>query len=63
MRLEDLVIKKGNFQGVKSQSSIANIKQLEELLNIDNMAQLGNIMGDIEDKFLFEWTDAEKTKG
>eukprot|EP01117_Protostelium_nocturnum_P010342 TRINITY_DN3719_c0_g1_i1.p1 TRINITY_DN3719_c0_g1~~TRINITY_DN3719_c0_g1_i1.p1 ORF type:complete len:775 (+),score=358.94 TRINITY_DN3719_c0_g1_i1:113-2437(+) len=58
MKLTTLVIQKGNFQGVKSQSAIKDISELEALLTKD-LGNLGQIDKEITDKFLFGWSDSE----
>jgi len=55
MKLERLVIQKGNFLGVKSKSSIT-AEILEELLNSETPGLAGQAK-EIKDEDLFNWND------
>lgn len=57
MKLERLVIQKGNFKGNKSKSTINKISELEDLLN----SETPNLVGTEEttDEQLFSWTDKD----
>mmetsp|Transcript_4425 Transcript_4425/g.6197 ORF Transcript_4425/g.6197 Transcript_4425/m.6197 type:complete len:783 (-) Transcript_4425:63-2411(-) len=57
MKLERLVIQKGNFKGIKSKSSINQISELEELLS----SETPNLVGteEITDDELFAWTEKD----
>ncbi len=53
LKLDRLVIQKGNFVGAKSKSAITE-KDLEELLNESPMLA-GHLADDITDDQLFSW--------
>lgn len=57
MKLERLVIQKGNFKGIKSKSTINKISELEDLLN----SETPNLVGteDTTDDQLFTWTEKD----
>jgi ATP-dependent DNA helicase len=59
MKLEQLVIQKGNFIGVKSKSKIS-VDELQELLESEK-APSDNLLTDVTDKisdeFLFQWAE------
>lgn len=60
MKLDRLVIQKGNFTGVKSKSAITEISELEQVL-----VETPDIVGkaeDITDDFLFVWKDNEEVR-
>jgi len=52
LKLDRLVIQKGNFVGAKSESAITTEKDLEELLN-ESPALAGQLEGEITDEHLF----------
>ncbi|PRP88099.1 helicase-like protein [Planoprotostelium fungivorum] len=60
MKLEDIVIRQGNFLGARSESSISGLKDLEKILLNANNEEIGQIDGTIPDEFLFGWTDKER---
>jgi len=57
MKLDRIVIQKGNFMGVQSRSSINKISELEELLNAETPSIAGNIV-ELTDQMLFDWDDS-----
>jgi len=59
MKLERLVIQKGNFRGVNSKSFLTEA-ELKELLDTDALS-LAGVTDEISDEFLFNW-DAEERK-
>jgi len=59
MKLEQLVIQKGNFLGVKSKSKIS-VDELQELLETEtpnDNTSAGKVTEKITDDFLFQWDD------
>jgi len=54
MKLERLVIQKGNFVGVKSKSTLNGIEELVELLKHETPKIAGQVE-EISDEYLFSW--------
>ena len=57
LKLDRLVIQKGNFTGVKSKSSITEISELESLLKAS--PENAGVGKEVTDEFLFQWDNLD----
>jgi ATP-dependent DNA helicase len=58
MKLERLVIQKGNFRGVGSKSAMTEA-ELKELLDTDALS-LAGVAEEVSDEFLFNWENEDE---